>query len=294
MGLPAPQLLGPHTGTRIPFPSHTVDLWAAEVGDCDPAGLRYAADGLLPASELCRSAGIHAEPARLEFLLGRMLLRSCLTRYFGGAPATWPLRMGADGKPGLAGLGGSGMPRVSFNLSHSEGLCLLGFTGGPSLGVDIEQLRPVDDEESLSAVLLTRAERRSLAQQPHESRTRQFFERWVLKEAYAKALGTGISTQFGGAGFIVGPGAPPRLEPGPATPRDAESWVFRLLDLHPGFVAAVAVPRPGHGPAVSFALRRVTPFRAVRLKPLTDRDGDGMLRAGPRSSHPPLARRGPT
>ncbi|WP_432003729.1 4'-phosphopantetheinyl transferase family protein [Streptomyces sioyaensis] len=293
MGPPAPPLLGPRSGTRIAYPVHSVDLWAVEAGECEAAQLRDAASELLPVPELRRAAGFHAEPARLEFLLGRMLLRSCLSRYFGGAPAGWRLRAGAYGKPELAEDGRGGRPGVAFNLSHSEGLCLLGFTGGPTLGIDIERVRPVDDMDSLGAALLTRAERRSLARQPPASRTREFFERWVLKEAYAKALGHGVSGQFGATGFILGPGAPPRLEPAPAAHRDAGDWTFRTVGLHPGFAAALAVPWPADRPAGAFLLRRVTPFRAVHLAPLTDRHGDGMLRAAPHSPHPPLAGRGP-
>ncbi|MEU5547492.1 4'-phosphopantetheinyl transferase superfamily protein [Streptomyces sioyaensis] len=292
-GPPAPPLFGRHTPAQCHLPSHTVELWAVEVGDCDPAALRYAAGELLSSSERSRAEGFRSEAARREFLLGRVLLRSCLSHYLGGAPAAWRLRAGAEGKPELAEGSGGGGRTVAFNLSHSEGLCLLGFTGGPTLGVDIEKLRPLDDLESLSAVLLTRAERRSLSRHPPDLRTRQFFERWVLKEAYAKARGSGMSPQFGAAGFTVGPGAPPRPEAGPTAPRNAESWQFRLLDLYPGFAGALAVSWPGGRPARSFSLRRVTPFHAVHQVLLTDRGGDGRLRAAPYPAHPPLARRGP-
>ena len=67
---------------------------------------------------------------------------------------------GPHGKPSLAG---DDAPTISFNLSHSDKLALIAVSPQAQLGVDIEQLRVVDDAEVIARSLFAPAEEAALA-----------------------------------------------------------------------------------------------------------------------------------
>ena len=60
---------------------------------------------------------------------------------------------GPKGKPGLAPEFLKAVPQAGdlrFNLSHAGGLALYGFTRGRDIGVDIEQIRALEDAEQIA------------------------------------------------------------------------------------------------------------------------------------------------
>ncbi|MCQ2603312.1 MAG: hypothetical protein MJ193_05230 [Clostridia bacterium] len=69
---------------------------------------------------------------------------------------------------------------VFFNLSHSHGVCLLGFADN-EIGVDIEKIRDIDFKKFDFIK----------AQDEYE-----FFEKWTERESYLKFTGKGLSNGF--------------------------------------------------------------------------------------------------
>lgn len=94
------------------------------------------------------------------------------------------LGRGEHGKPHL--LEG----RCEFNLSHSEGYAALGVQQQGPLGVDIEDQNRQVDWKALTERFFARPEVEAarLASDPRSC----FFEIWTAKEAYIKALGSGL------------------------------------------------------------------------------------------------------
>lgn len=92
---------------------------------------------------------------------------------------------------------------------------------------------------------LAPAERAALAASPAGVRGALAGELWVLKEAYLKALGTGLSRSLGG--FSFGPRVDGRIAVhDPQQPAGTDSrWWFDLLYPGPGHVVAVAT-EDGH------------------------------------------------
>lgn len=137
---------------------------------------------------------------RDRFLRARCALRSVLGAYLGVSPREVGLATGANGKPRLEREAG-----LEFNLSHSGDHGLLAVTRDARVGVDIEELRPRDDVLPLAERLFTRAERLSLCPAQSDPLARQFLTCWTRKEAYLKALGTGLTVEP--RGVEVGTGA---------------------------------------------------------------------------------------
>ncbi len=78
----------------------------------------------------------------------------------------------------------------SFNISHSGEWLLIGITHNADIGVDIECHKKVDSL-AISKRFFSPAEQLYLLGNEEEN-TKRFFEIWTAKEAYIKALSTGI------------------------------------------------------------------------------------------------------
>ncbi|HJR70403.1 MAG TPA: 4'-phosphopantetheinyl transferase superfamily protein, partial [Gammaproteobacteria bacterium] len=119
---------------------------------------------------------------RTEYLLGRTLLRHALGRVTGRAAASFRIRVLPDGKPECVG-----GPAIS--LSHSGELAICAVAEHGAVGVDVETRRPRADLGVIAERYFTPAEARWIAADP-DARFRML---WVLKEAYLKALGSGLA-----------------------------------------------------------------------------------------------------
>ena len=101
---------------------------------------------------------------------------------FGAAAGGKPFAL-VDGRPAQA----------AFNISHSgqNGLIVLAPAG--RVGVDIEEYARHRRLDELIEAVFGPNERTALAATSGDGRLRLFFRFWTLKEAVAKALGTGLS-----------------------------------------------------------------------------------------------------
>ena len=87
------------------------------------------------------------------------------------------------GKPVLRGT------ELHFNLSHA-GIWIVMATDSRPVGVDVEQVRPLDPDAYQG--LLSKTERQLLNKMSTESLIQSFYALWTAKESYLKAVGTGF------------------------------------------------------------------------------------------------------
>lgn len=147
----------------------------------------------------------------------RALVRSVLAGYLDAKPEALTFVLGVHGKPELESAG-----RLRFNVSRSGSLGLIAVTRGRDVGVDVEQ---IDSRRALGPIadrLFEADEAAELRSLPEATRIRRFFELWTQKEAYAKALGVGLSVPL------------ERLRP-------TRGWSLVDLPLGPDHVGALCV-----------------------------------------------------
>jgi 4'-phosphopantetheinyl transferase len=123
-------------------------------------------------------------------------LRRILGAYGGKDPGEIVLRENAAGKPELAD------GTLHFNVSHSGNLALIAICG-QAVGVDIEYMgyAAADIEEVAQASSHTTEW--SLWRRLKESERCELFCRlWTRKEAFGKALGTGLNEPFSRLYFV--------------------------------------------------------------------------------------------
>lgn len=159
---------------------------------------------------------------------GQSLLHALLTHY---VPTFSPsqLAMGPHGKPYLP------EHPLYFNLSHSGDCIALALADVP-VGLDVERLREQRDFPGLLQRVFHPEERGRM--RAHQDPLAAFYQAWTRKEAFLKALGTGIS--FGLQACAIEPLAEGWAEVRSFKPL-GESWWVHPLRLAEGHAAALCL-----------------------------------------------------
>jgi 4'-phosphopantetheinyl transferase len=238
--------------TPLPrFPTHRlrsgeICLWTASLLT-DADGIS-ACEALLSDDEMSRADRFHFERDRRRFVVARATLRRVLAACTGIPAAVLPITTGEFGKPALD----PGCGPIHFNLAHSEDRALIAVSRDSRIGVDLEAIDHESRLPELARSIAAPAELAQLAGLADEAaRSRALLRLWTAKEAFLKAIGTGLQI------------APGRLEVS-ASVREGSyelgtvRWidspgVSSLYALHPlpgcearyGCSAAVAVLRGG-------------------------------------------------
>lgn len=189
----------------------------------------------LDGDELARAARFTRPRDCQRYLAWHGSLRRILARYLSQAPDRLHYVFGPNGKPSLSSqFEASGL---RFNLAHSGDLALVAVALGRDVGVDIEQVRPLPDADSIAERHFSPSERRALAKLPAAERQAAFFNIWTCKEALIKATGQGLASLL--SGFSV-----PVLSGGASSPLAVDAgagpqWAVRSLAPGAGYAAAV-------------------------------------------------------
>lgn len=173
--------------------------------------------------ERTRVSRFHFEKHRRNFVVGRGVLRLLLSRYLGTQPEDVRFEYGAQGKPVLGGEHRAAWLR--FNASHSGEMALYAFVRDCDVGVDVEVIKGDFATEEIAERYFSAPEIEALRALPLMEKPAAFFRFWTRKEAYIKAIGTGLShplDQFDVTLPIVG-------------------WSMFDLDVSEGYCAALAV-----------------------------------------------------
>ncbi len=194
---------------------------------------------VLAPGEQERADRFRFERDRKHFIACRGILRTILSGYLDMDARRVAFAYGAHGKPALQ-TQPSGR-RLRFSVSHSHGLAVYAITSDREIGVDVEYIRHVSGADRIVERYFTARENgayRSLA--PGE-RLEAFFNGWTCKEAYLKAVGTGLGQSLGSVEVSLAPGEAPRLLTVEEGEEAAGRWSLRLFKPEPGYVAALAV-----------------------------------------------------
>jgi len=213
-----------------------------------PVGLSSAPEvellvrSILPEEDLAQAAVLRNPERRCRFLLTQALLRTLIAGYLSDArdpilPAEIVLRRGASGKPHLPG-----PAPLHFNLSHSGSLAIFAFSLDTEIGVDLEELRPMPHADDIANRFFAPEEwadfRRLTKAADPEYAQRLFFTCWTRKEAYVKAIGTGLDLRLDRFRVSLDPRRPPALLR--IDDDDPAFGGLHSISSVPGFLAALA------------------------------------------------------
>ncbi|HEX4487757.1 MAG TPA: 4'-phosphopantetheinyl transferase superfamily protein [Terriglobales bacterium] len=184
----------------------------------------------LAEDERKRAERFHFVRDRERYVRARGRLRSLLGEYLSQDPANVQFSYGPQDKPAVEG-------GLQFNLAHSGSYALYAFSFGKRVGMDIEQLRPMDDAEALAQRFFSPEECRDLISLPADQRNAAFFACWTRKEAFVKAVGGGLALPLKSFRVSLLPGEEVCLL------KNDNGGKWTLFDVHPaaGYRGAVVV-----------------------------------------------------
>jgi 4'-phosphopantetheinyl transferase len=219
-------------------PDHDeVHLWQAPL-DLDQRELA-ALESVLSRDERERADRFRLDRDRARYVAARGWLRRLIARYLDVDASVVAFRKGAFGKPELTHPAASWL---HFNAAHSADVAVFAVAAHRRVGVDVERVRADFPVDAVANRCLSSEDQLALAALPADRRCGAFFDMWVRREAYLKALGVGLGgTDADGAS--------------PADPR--AGWLLTAFDAGDGYAAAVAVEgRSVRVPATAQPLRR--------------------------------------
>lgn len=197
-----------------------------------------AARALLSDDEHERAGRFRFERHRRRFIVRRAALRTILAQRLDCDPHELRFVAGPSGKPQLDRAFGDLRPYFSVSSSDELALCAVG--EDREIGIDIERLRPVRAWAELATRYFSATEVAAL-HEAVEDPEQAFLTCWTRKEAFIKALGTGLSHPLRRFSVSLDPGDGARVLDVDGDAAEAGRWW--LADLSApleGFVAALA------------------------------------------------------
>ncbi len=209
-----------------------VDLWSADLSDVEVE--RAHALAVLSAQELLRLAGFKQAVLADRYIAVRFIVRTVLADYLQVAPASLEFTVAEYGKPVLQG------HDLAFNIAHSGDRLLIAISNLSHIGVDIEQIRPRSNLAALVRRCCSPVECQFWAGLAEADQQRYFYEFWVRKEAFVKAVGRGIALGLDQCELALP--AMDGFERVPVQVGHAVDWQVTAVGVGDGFVAALVAP----------------------------------------------------
>lgn len=184
-------------------------------------------DRSLHPDELARADAYKTPQRREQFLLSRALLRALLERQTGNPAKSFGFRSNEHGKPLC-------IDGPAIGISHSRDIVACAVCEDGDIGIDLEFPGSRRNTAGIARRFFAPAEAEWLAEQPDD----RFYMLWVLKEAWLKAIGTGIA---GGLDRVRCSVTPPDIN---ATAETGELEALRLFGVREGYIGVATTSAP--------------------------------------------------
>lgn len=201
----------------------------------------------LSREETERAHRFHFERDRHMYVVAHGALRRVLAGYTGVAANALAFDVGAAGKPALAiPVENTHEAALEFNLSHSGNVILIAAARGRAVGIDVERWDRKVEHLSLAEHFFSPYERDALRELSSDADAvnEGFFNAWSRKEAYLKALGTGITQGLHHFDVSLRPGEPAAILADRSDSAATTRWEMMSLVVGSEYSAAL-VARAG-------------------------------------------------
>jgi 4'-phosphopantetheinyl transferase len=212
-----------------------VHVWAWTFAG--PAAPSDADLEILDDNERKRTARFYFAPDKVRYSVSHANMRRILASYLAKSPELLAYREAEGGKPELA-LEGPHLP-LRFNLSHSKSIGLLAITLNSEVGVDVEDVRPI--ERDVAKRFFSPVELASMAALDGEEWLDAFYRCWTRKEAILKVEGQGLRIPLDSFDVSVREGEPAALLAARPAAKLTAHWHLQHLAPAGGSMGALAV-----------------------------------------------------
>ena len=235
-GRPPIQPSWPRSDAVAPLGLGEVHVWAALLDISDAAVARV--ETTLSQNERERANRFRSARDRQRFVASRGQLRRILGGYLHLEPREVRFSYTEYGKPELAGMASE--DRLRFSVSNSAGLALIAVSAMISIGVDVEAAHRFSEMEELALRFFSPRERQQLDATAPSDYSSAFYRCWTRKEAYVKAIGTGLSTRLDTFDVTVDSNVPPAILRVASDPCAHQRWSLTHLEPTSLYIGALA------------------------------------------------------
>ncbi len=227
-----------------------IHLWLASYDQISDERLHAAYRELMSDEERAQEPRFYFARDRRRYLVTRALTRTVLSRYAGVDPKNWVFSTNAYGRPEIANpeVAGSGL---SFNISHTHSLIVLGITKGRAVGVDVENVVSRAAAIDVANHYFAPAEVTALNAAPQHQQHFRFFEYWTFKESYIKARGMGLSLPLDKFSFHYRDERAVEIDIDPELADEPARWQFWQFQPTPEYLVAVCAERGASSPRLT-------------------------------------------
>lgn len=183
--------LAPHNTSKakasLSTPKADIDIYyTSSVLDFTPHLSEYLA--VLDNSELTIAERFKFAEARKRYIISHGILRQLLAERVNESAANLRIDKAEFGKPFLPD-----HPEISFNMSHSGDILAIAISSLCRLGIDVEYYKTRNTWEGLVKKCFAPEEADYWHSLDNAERSHVFYQFWVKKEAFVKAVGKGIT-----------------------------------------------------------------------------------------------------
>ncbi|MDP3372312.1 MAG: 4'-phosphopantetheinyl transferase superfamily protein [Candidatus Paracaedibacteraceae bacterium] len=179
-----------------------VHVWFSLTKELNDVNLLARYKGLLSQDECKRFNSFFYKKDRQLYLISRALLRTTLSEYSLVSPCNWKFSKNNNGKPFINNKNLS-EEKICFNLSHTDGLVMVGVTKMQDIGVDVEQVSRNFDYMDIAYSNFAADEITVLESMSGSDQKEFFYKYWTLKESYLKARGDGLTMPLNLCSFAL-------------------------------------------------------------------------------------------
>lgn len=247
----------------LPLASDEIHLWLAFYEEVADETLHAKYRAVMTEAERAQETRFYFARDRRRYLVTRALVRTLLSRYVPIHPRDWEFTLNAYGRPEIANAAAR-EAQLTFNISHTHSLIVVGVTRGRAIGVDVENV--VDREAAIGVAnrFFAPAEVAALNVTPAAEQPYRFFEYWTFKESYIKARGMGLSLPLDRFSFSFRDAQSVELATEPGLDDDPRRWRFRQYRPSPEYLVAVCVESNADAP-LRITARRSVPMATEEL-----------------------------
>ncbi len=190
----------------------------------------------------------HFKKDSRSYLVSHALVRKVLSRYCNVQPKAWRFSFNQYGKPEISS--SIKCPGIKFNLSHADGMSACVVSLNNDCGVDVENIHRKNKLHAVAERMFAEQEAKIMSACEESEVQKKFFDFWTLREAYVKAVGTGLGGSSKEFYFTItvadkdevsGNIRSANINFVDSVKRVDLAWQFFLLEPSSAHVAAVAV-----------------------------------------------------
>lgn len=242
----------------LALPQREIHVWLADYAQSISPQLDTAYRRLLSDAERLQEPRFYFARDRRRYLVTRALVRTVLSRYVPVQPQDWTFATNAYGRPEIANTGTSAL-QLTFNLSHTHSLIVLGVANGRGLGVDVENIQAREAPLGIADHYFAQAEVAALAAVEARLQQYRFYEYWTFKESYIKARGMGLSLPLDGFAFDFPAAGAVAIEIRPELADEPSRWQFWQFQPAPEYLIAICAERMADA-ATRLVVRHAVPL----------------------------------